>query len=261
MNREQKRALKYVGVGCGGLLVLFFVLGACAALIRGASEEEGTASPEAVEEEVEPTTETTRERTRTRARTRTREQTTPPTPQTPEETTAPAPQTPEEKLRASIEEVFTIAPEEPPEDLEELQIQNSSGQCYDIYVRFNGDSLTAGLTIWTIEGQMERVYEAVYYQERDLANRVCTVRTEATTELTDNRGHITRETAYVTSLDRDTAATLNWNNVSGIDFPSVWTVEYEHPAMQQQRAKDQLEQAADCLDEGGLFDFDWLECP
>jgi hypothetical protein len=62
-------------------------------------------------------------------------------------------------------------------------------------------------------------------------------------------------------MSGETADTVNWRNVYDVDFQNIWTVEYTHPALEQQRAQDALEQVADCLDDGGFFDFDWAECP
>lgn len=156
--------LKVVGIGCGAVLLVFVLLVGCLSLIGSGSQDE-TASVEATAEETteeeaaeeEATEEDTRPiATGSRVKENTREET----------TTAPPPRTPEERLRRAIEDVFTLTPEDGPQDLEDLQIQNRNGQCYDVYVRFKGNSLTASWTVWNIETRMEQVYEAAYI-ERD----------------------------------------------------------------------------------------------
>ena len=107
---------------------------------------------------------------------------------------------------------------------------------------------------------MRQVYEGAYSDD-ELRRWVCTVRASASGVLTDSRGNERRETLQTTSMSGETADTVNWRNVYNVDFPNIWTVEYTHPALEQQEARDALDQAADCLDDGGLFDFDWAECP
>jgi hypothetical protein len=233
-----------IGIGCGAILLMFLLLAGCLALFSSPPEE--TANVEVTAEEA--TQEETIEETAL-AKESTREET----------ITPPRPRTPEEQLRSKIQKVFSPEPTEGPKILQDLQIQNNNGQCYDIYVKFRGEA-PLGSNYDYIEFRMEDIYKAAYL-ERDLANRICTVKTEATTELTDKRGNTSRETALITSLDRATAATLNWKNVDNIDFPSVWSVEYESTSLQQEKAQDAIDQAVDCADNGGLFDFDFLQCP
>jgi hypothetical protein len=245
LSRNQIIAL----VGCGGLLLIVFFWSGCALVVASiASRGQETSTPTAEETTEEVTEETTEETTTARQRVKR---------QGGGETTAlpPPPQTPEERLRANIQTAFSGAST----ILQDAQIQNRNGQCYDIYVRFTGDAVL-GSSYDLIEHRMADIYKAVY-GDADLRNLVCTTRAEATTKFTDNRGNETRETSYVTNLDNAQAATLNWRNVDNINFPSVWTVEYEHPKLQQERAQGQLEHFRDCMDNGGLFDFDWLQCP
>lgn len=174
----------------------------------------------------------------------------------PEPAPPPKPQTPEEKLRMRIEKTFM----EPKQDVQALELRDSGAGCYNVYVKFNASpGFTRSVSVDGTEYQMQDVYKAAYAKQ-GLANLVCSVTTEATGELTDNRGNVTKETVYSTSMDSATADTINWKNAASVDFPSVWTVQYEHPALTQQRSADALDQAVDCADDGGLFDFDSFEC-
>ena len=54
---------------------------------------------------------------------------------------------------------------------------------------------------------------------------------------------------------------MNWSNASSVNYTDLWQVEYVHPQLEAERVQDNAQQALDCLQEGGMFDFDWLECP
>jgi len=66
-------------------------------------------------------------------------------------------------------------------------------------------------------------------------------------------------------MDGATANRINWRETEGfsprVNLSELWTQDYIHPEIEAEIAQENLEQAADCLDEGGFFDFDWLECP
>ncbi len=197
-----------------------------------------TAEAEAVKAEVKPPAE---------EKASAEEKTAPP----PEPAPPPKPQTPEEKLRTRIEKAFIE-----PKDIQSMQLQDSGAGCYDVYVGFLAtQGWTGGGTIDGVEYQMQEVYKAAYSDE-NLASRVCAVTTEATGELTDNRGNVSKETIYTTSMDNATADTINWANDVSVNFPSVWALQYEHPSVTQQRAEDQVRDAVDCAQDDGLFDFD-----
>jgi len=87
------------------------------------------------------------------------------------------------------------------------------------------------------------------------------VRASAFETLTDNPGNERTETLQTTLISGETADTINWGNAASVDFPNIWTVEYTHPAVEQQKTQDALDRARDCLDDGGFFDFDWAQCP
>jgi hypothetical protein len=235
-----------LAVGCGAILLLFLV--ALVSATGSDPEEEQAASEETTEEPTEEPTEVSKPSV---------SETYPP------EDKRPTPRTPEERLRRNIEDVFTPLPEEGVQGLEDLQIQCRSNGCLDAYVAFEGSSGLSFTRDWTadgIESQMRQVYEAAYSDD-ELRRWVCTVRASASGVLTDSRGKETTETLQTTSMSGETADTINWRNATDVDFPNIWTVEYTHPALEQQGARDALDQAVDCLDDGGLFDFDWAECP
>jgi hypothetical protein len=39
-----------------------------------------------------------------------------------------------------------------------------------------------------------------------------------------------------------------------VNFNNVWTVNYVHPAVKQQRANEDLRRAVDCTQDEGIFD-------
>lgn len=62
-------------------------------------------------------------------------------------------------------------------------------------------------------------------------------------------------------MDRAIAGTINWSNSYAEEFPTLWREEYLSPALEQQNIQEAVDQAVDCADDGGLFDFDFAECP
>jgi hypothetical protein len=181
----------------------------------------------------------------------------------PPEDTRPTPRTPEERVRRNIEDALDPVPDSEYKSLVDLQIKRRANGCLDVYVAFEGSSGLSFTRDWSaddIEMQMRQVYEGAYSDD-ELRRWVCTVSASASGVLTDNRGNERKETLQTTSMSGETADTINWRNTANVDFPNIWTVEYTHPALEQQKAQDALNQAADCLDDGGFFDFDFLECP
>ncbi|HKZ27457.1 MAG TPA: hypothetical protein VJ086_06140, partial [Rubrobacteraceae bacterium] len=176
------------------------------------------------------------------------------------EDTRPTPRTPEERVRRNIEDALDPPPVSESKNIEDLQIESRANGCLDVYVTFKAIGILRDWSADLIETQMRQVYEGAYSDD-ELRRWVCTVRASASGVLTDSRGNERTETLQTTSMSGETADTVNWRNVYDVDFPNIWTVEYTHPALEQQKAQDALEQVADCLDDGGLFDFDWAECP
>jgi hypothetical protein len=66
--------------------------------------------------------------------------------------------------------------------------------------------------------------------------------------------------AVNTSVDATREGRRTCSNCGAVDFPNLWTVEYSHPAIEQQKPQDALDRARDCLDDGGLLDFYWAQC-
>jgi hypothetical protein len=219
---------------------MFVLLSGCLAMLGSGSQDE-TASIESTEEtEEEPTEESD------------------PSPEEnsiPEDT-RPTPRTPEERVRRNIVDALNQRPLG-----EDFQITSRANGCLDVYIAFK---VTPGvLSDWSADGiryQMEQVYEGAYSDD-ELRRWVCSVRASASGVLTDSRGNETRDILYTTSMTGEVADTVNWKNTFDVNFPSIWTVEYAHPEFEQQAAQDNLDQARDCIDDGGLFDFDWAQCP
>lgn len=165
-----------------------------------------------------------------------------------------APQTPEDKLRSKIQKTFIE-----PKDIRNIQMTDSGAGCSNVSVAYNATGLTSSGTVSGIELQMQDVYEAAY-RDKNLANTVCGVTVDAYGELVDNLGNTTQEKIYSTSMDRPTGTSINWNNSYAVDFPTVWTLNYMHPAVESQIAQDKVKKAADCANDDGLFDID-IDCP
>ena len=240
-----RQLLGCTGVGCGLILVAVLLAGLVVA-IGGDTEEEQAASEQPAEETTEEPTEESEPSEE--------EEDFPP------EDTRPRPRTPEERVRRNIEDALDPPPESEYKSLENLQITSRTNGCLDVYVTFKAMGILRDWSADLIETQMRQVYEGAYSDD-ELRGWVCTVRASASGVLTDSRGNERTETLQTTSMSGETADTVNWRNAADVDFPNIWTVEYTHPALEQQEARDALDQAIDCLDDGGLFDFDWAECP
>ncbi len=112
----------------------------------------------------------------------------------------------------------------------------------------------------TIPSEPSRYYEAVY-GDKQLLERICLIRTNAHGDFTDKYGNTTRELVLTASMGRETAKKVNWKDTWSVDFESLQKVEYVHPSVEANIAQEAADQAVDCIDDGGLFDFDWAECP
>lgn len=102
---------------------------------------------------------------------------------------------------------------------------------------------------------MQEVYSSIY-SDGELAGSVCSVTINAFGDLIDSYGNRNNEEIYSTTLDRATADKINWSAPYDVDFPSVWTTNRKHPAVEQAEGEEQLKEAADCLVDNGLFDID-----
>ncbi len=185
-----------------------------------------------------------------------------PTMPMPGESTRPAPTTPREKIIRNVEDAVGYDPEfaddTPRPDVQVTQ-RDAAG-CRYVQVFYEDLGPLFGSTLGNIQSTMGNIYEGIY-SERGLRAQVCNAKIDASGILTDNRGNETQETIYSTSMDRATADTINWSNSSAVEFPTLWRLEYISPALERQNAEEAVDQAVDCADDGGLFDFDFAECP
>ena len=169
--------------------------------------------------------------------------------------------TPEERIRAIVENMPQFAPLEPNDPKQVwVSLYKDSG-CLNVLVKYRdpGISFFGSQADW-IESTMWSVYEAIH-SDAVAHEAVCDVSVEAYGETTDDYGQVTEELLYKTSLSRDVAARVNWSNASSVNYTDLWQVEYVHPRLEAERVQNNAQQALDCLQEGGMFDFDWLECP
>jgi hypothetical protein len=144
-------------------------------------------------------------------------------------------------------------------DVRGIWIEDGGGGCKNVAVGFVSEGLTAGGTVDDIEYQMEEIYQAAY-GDPQLANTVCYVTANAYAKLTDNLGNVTTEKVYSTTMNQATGKSVNWRNSYAVDFPNVWTVNYESPVYTRQKAINVAKKAADCAHDDGLFDVD-IDCP
>lgn len=163
------------------------------------------------------------------------------------------PMTVEEKIRQKVGETFTT----PNESIENMTIQDDGAGCYSVAVTHKAtpNLLSAGVHTAGLELHAQDIY-TVLYSDTELANVVSNATVDATTELTDQYGNVSNEVVYSTSMYSVTANQLNWQNPYGIDFPSVWTLNYIHPSVEQQMVEEQLQKELDCAQDDGLFDAD-----
>jgi hypothetical protein len=77
----------------------------------------------------------------------------------------------------------------------------------------------------------------------------------------DYYGYSSLELLYTTHMDQRTANRVNWEDVSSANLSNLWTTDYVHPEVEGEVAREEAGEVVDCLDDDGLFDFDWLDCP
>jgi guanyl-specific ribonuclease Sa len=170
--------------------------------------------------------------------------------------------TPEERIRAIVEYMPQFEKLQP-DDPERVWVRfyNNNG-CLDVLVKFrdSGGTLGLGTRADWFEATMWQVYKAIH-SDRAAHEAVCDVYVEAYGPITDDYGQEREEKLYETSLSRDTAQRVNWSNADAANYTELWQVEYAHPEVEAERIQGNAQQVLDCLQEGGMFDFDWLECP
>jgi flagellar biosynthesis GTPase FlhF len=169
--------------------------------------------------------------------------------------------TPEERVRAIVEHMPEFEKLES-DDPKQVWVRfYSDNGCLDVLVKFRDPGVSLfGTQADSIERRMWPVYEAIH-ADRVAHEAVCVVSVEAYGDITDDYGQVTEEKLYETSLSRDVAARVNWSNAAAANYTELWRVEYIHPQLEAERVQGNAQQALDCLQEGGMFDFDWLECP
>ena len=102
-------------------------------------------------------------------------------------------------------------------------------------------------------------YKSIY-SDKQLANSVCSMTVNANGDLIDRYGNRNNEMIYSTTLDRATGNRINWENLYSVNWPSVWKINYKHPAVDKAENEEAVKEAVDCLEDEGLFDID-IGCP
>lgn len=108
----------------------------------------------------------------------------------------------------------------------------------------------------TIPSEPSVYYEAVY-GDRELRDKTCRVETNAYGELVDKYGNTTREVVFTASLNKKKADKINWNDTLSVDFESLQKVEFIHPSVEANVAEENAQNAVDCMQDEGMFDFDF----
>jgi hypothetical protein len=102
-------------------------------------------------------------------------------------------------------------------------------------------------------------YKAIY-TDSELRSQFCFVRTHAYGTKTDDDGKERRVRMFTTSMSRRTAEKINWENSGSLAFEKLYKTEYLAPSARADIARENARQAADCVEDQGLFDFDELQC-
>jgi|SRR5215212_1553636 len=241
------------GVGYLGLVLLVLLLVGLIALFGNSPEEEEEASAETTvkEKTARERTASKREKTARESGASSGERTT--TSKREEYTARPKPpvSNPEERIRYNLAAGLDFG-DDPNEKVGVGEYENGC-----LYVRFN---YSTPFDDSGIRG-MPPVYYRAVYGDPELRERVCRVETNAYGTITDKYGQRTTELFLTTSMEADEARRINWDNSYSVDFEKIYTVEYLHPTVQANIEQEAAQQIIDCAHEGGLFDFDWLECP
>ena len=164
----------------------------------------------------------------------------------PEVTTAatpPPPRTYKERIVANLKEANRGG--------DEALVETAEDGCKN--VTFNYATPFVGSTI---PSEPSTYFEAVYGDEA-LRGRTCNVKTNAYGDFTDSYGNTTQEVVFTASMDRATADKINWSDTWNVNFKSLQTVEYMHPEVEANIAEEKAREAVDCMQDEGLFDFDF----
>lgn len=224
-------------LGCLVLLVLLLMLGGISSLFSDDETEEQASIP-ASEETTEKVTEPSPPAP-AKNRKKNKEKKEPP----------PEPQTPEESIRANTRTGQPLLRNK----LTDLDVFPDPGNgCTRAKIDYR---TTGGMSV---DFEMEEVYVAAY-TDRWVGGELCNVEVHAYDTLTDRFGQQEDVLVYSTHIDGSQADRVNWNQPDLVDFESVWTVDYAHDSVQEEKAQEEFEMAVDCAVDEGFFD-NWL-CP
>ena len=246
----------------GGFLVLVLVAVVLGAIVGAATQQssedaEQASSSESATEESTPEEEPTREEVAEETSESFEEQ------EERKKPIRPEPRTPEERVRANVEDMPMFAKVESGDPKRVwVNFYNDNG-CLDVVVKHrNSGGVPFGIVTQAddIEIEMWLIYTAIH-ADRRTHEAVCDVSAQAYGDITDDYGQVTEEKLYETSLSRDAAARVNWSNADSVNYDQIWQVDYVHPQLESERAQDSAGQVLDCLQDSGLGDLDWLECP
>ncbi len=171
----------------------------------------------------------------------------------------PKPTDPDERIRFNLEEALPDG-----QDVR-AAVRTDANGCRDVQANYQTNFMGTleellGVAETTLRSEMETLYKAVY-GDGLTRQYVCRLTVNAYGTLYDDYGQASLELFYTTHMDRATADRINWQDTASVNFPKLWTVDYVHPEVEEKVAQQDAEQALDCLQRGGLFDFDWLQCP
>jgi hypothetical protein len=224
--------------GCGRLIMLVFVIWLFGACAGGDSQEEQAAAPN------ETTQETKKERTRESAGTERTERADASGTQAKQQD---QPQDPGQRLESRIAGMFPF-----PRERHNVSVSSGPEGCWQVQVDYSTERATS------IDYQMRRVYEAVY-GDPELRRIVCDVNVNAYGVRRDDYGQPYQELYYSTTMGRDVAERINWAEPYSANFERIWTLNYKHPVVEQEEARQEAERILDCAVDEGFFD-NWL-CP
>ena len=135
-----------------------------------------------------------------------------------------------------------------------VSIQRDQAGCRQVSASYTTTDATY------IDTEMRNAYQAVYGDERT-GPVTCGLTLYAYGTLTDRYGQSSLVHLYTTHMNRDVADRVNWEQPYVARLEELWTTDYVHPTAQAEIDRENAEQVLDCLQQGGIFDFDWLECP
>jgi hypothetical protein len=99
-------------------------------------------------------------------------------------------------------------------------------------------------------------YEAIY-GDPELRLQICLVRTYAYGSISDAYGNKKKVLLLRTSMGRQTAEKVNWEHAGSADFTRLYKIEYLAPSAKADMAREAARHAADCVEDQGIFDFDF----